>query len=119
MKYLLILIICAGAYYGYSSKASTQAPANELTYIELLKHIKTEDVKASILFNAAHKSAVDGCYDAEWLKMRGSNTQACKDKLKAFKSICAERIFPDLNKVIKGYNSSNKLLLRYSECTGV
>lgn len=119
MKYILILIICAGAYYGYSSKASTQVPVNELTYIELLKHIKTEDVQASILFNAAQKSAEDACNHTEWLKMKGSNTQECQNKLKAFKSMCEERVFPDLNKVINGYNSANKLLLRYSECTGV
>jgi hypothetical protein len=119
MKYILLIIICAGAYYGYTTKASPQIPASELTYIELLKRIKTEDVTANILFNAAHKSAADGCYDTQWLKIRGSNTQICNDKLKAFKDMCAERIFPDLNKVIVGYSNADKLLKRYSECTGV
>lgn len=119
MKYLLLVIICAGAYYGYSSKASTQVSADDLAYIELLKHIKSEDVKALVLLNAAHKFAVDGCYNNEWLKGKDSNTQICNDKLKAFKDMCAERIFPDLDVVIKGYDAANKLLSRYSTCTGI
>ncbi len=119
MKYILLILICAGAYYGYTSQASTQVPVSELTYIELLKHIKTEDVKAEVLFKVAHKSAADGCYDYEWLKIRGSDTQMCNDKLSTYKSMCTERIFPNLDKLIIGYNAADKLLKRYSECTGV
>ncbi|WP_441003692.1 hypothetical protein [Pseudocolwellia agarivorans] len=119
MKYLLIIIVCAGAYYFYSNKALIQPSTNDLEYTELIKHLKTKNVKASVLLNSAHKFAVDGCNDSEWLKIRGSNPKACNDRLNSFKDICAERIFPDLDVVIDGYEAANKMLSRYSECTGV
>jgi len=119
MKYLLLMVICVGSYYAYTSQASNQIPVNELSYPELLTRIKTEDVNTKVLLAAAYKSAADGCYDNEWLKMRSSDTQSCNERLEAFKDMCAERIFPDSDKIIKGYSSANKLLLRYSECTGI
>ncbi|MBU2881382.1 hypothetical protein KO525_03700 [Psychrosphaera sp. B3R10] len=119
MKYLLIVVICAGAYYFYSNKASIQPSTNDLEYTELIKHLKTNNVKTSVLLSSAYKFAVDGCNDNEWLKIKGSNTQACNDRLNSFKDICAERIFPDMDIIVDGYDTANKMLKRYSECTGV
>jgi hypothetical protein len=91
----------------------------KLSYNEVLVKIKTEEVKASELLYAAHNFAVDGCTDDQWLKVRGSNSTLCIDKLNTFKDTCANRIFPDLNKTYKAYNTANRLLKRYSSCTGV
>lgn len=118
MKYLLIILISLGAYY-YFNASNINESAKALTYNELITKIESLDVKASEILFVSNKLAILACSEQEWLDIRGVSSQQCMAKLNTLKDACAERIFPDPNKLYTDKNGASQLLERYSVCVGV
>ncbi len=113
LKFILIIVLAAGGYYGYKNHYS-EAP----TETSIAGRINSGGpVTAREIQVEAKKLAKFICNDDQFQESIGSSALACQETYANYESMCDRRVFPDGDKIIGDTVSAKGLISRYRKCS--
>ncbi|WP_096086829.1 hypothetical protein [Agaribacterium haliotis] len=111
MKYLVVLILGACAYWAYQNYSLSEA---ELSLSEKLRH--EGSVSASEVFSTAKELVVTICNDSELQQAWGNTPDKCLQQAQNLESSCRQQVFADTEKNIDSIPGIKALLAQYHRC---
>lgn len=112
MKYILLLVVIAIGYYGYSNYyAKPSYGSNLVAKLQAGESLTNEEVK-----DKAHQIVNFLCNDASFQSSLGSSVEQCLSRYEKFGDMCENRIFMDDNKLISSEEELKLVTSRYRKC---
>ena len=120
MKYIFLLVLGISGFYIYSNFYSAIDNDFDPTDSKMLfKHmIDGGEVSTSEVIIASESTAKFFCNDATLQVSGGHTIASCHEKLNAFKDMCANRIFPDKDRIYSNKEVVGNLFKRFVKCVG-
>lgn len=117
MKYLVLIILAAGAYYWYSNSQNVEIVVK--SYPDLLKKAEAQSVNLNEVKEGAYLLAEFFCNDEEFQKSGRSSVQACMSRLNKWKDPCISRVFDEAPEIFTDKAEVVSYAKRYAACTGI
>ncbi len=119
MKNILLLILTLTAYYLYTNQSRQNFSKEKPNSIQdVILKLGTSQVSASEIIEGSSAFALELCDDTSYQLAGGETPSSCHAKFKSFKTMCAERIFPEVDKAFSGEKEVSPLIERFVNCVG-